>query len=72
MITRADILVLGLRAAVIGGLAGGILLFVGMNLVMSGQNIGWVPMLLSGPVCGGIGFLLARSLANRAGLMKKR
>ncbi len=71
MITRADILVLGLRTAVIGGLAGGILLFVGMTLVMSGQNIGWLPMLLSGPVCGLIGYLFARSLANRVGLAKR-
>ena len=71
MITRADILVLGLRTAVIGGLVGGILLFAGMNLVMSHQNIGWLPMLLSGPVCGGIGYLFARNLANRAGLAAK-
>jgi hypothetical protein len=55
MITRAEILVLGLSAAIIGGLVGGILLFAGMTLVMGGQNAGWIAMLLASPVCGGIG-----------------
>jgi hypothetical protein len=65
MITRPDILVLGIRASVIGGLVGGILLFTGMNLIMSGQNAGWVLLLLTAPVCMGIGWLLAKGLAKR-------
>jgi hypothetical protein len=72
MITRADILVLGLSAGVIGGLAGGILLFAGMTLVMDGKNSGWIAMLLAGPVCGGIGYWMARRLANRVGLAARK
>ncbi len=70
MITRADILVLGLYTSILGGLAGGILLFAGMTMVMGGQNIGWLFMLLSSPVCGAIGFFLARRAADRGGLPK--
>jgi hypothetical protein len=72
MITRADILVLGLYSAVLGGLAGGILLFAGMNLIMGGTNGGWILMLLAGPVCGAIGFFLARRTARKGGLPPKK
>jgi hypothetical protein len=68
MITRAEILVLGLSAAVIGGLLGGILLFAGMNLVMQGRNIGWLLMLSTAPVCGGIGYWKAKRLADKHAL----
>ena len=66
MITRPDILVLGITASVIGGLVGGILLFTGMNLIVDGRNAGWVLLLATGPVCGGIGWYLARRLARKA------
>jgi hypothetical protein len=66
MITKPDILVLGLTASVIGGLAGGILLFTGMNLIVSGQNGGWVLLLATGPACAGIGWLLARRLLRKS------
>lgn len=68
MIKRADILVLGLQAAGFGGLVGGMLLFTGMNLVMGGQNAGWLLLLGAAPITGGIGLLLARRLARRLGL----
>jgi hypothetical protein len=71
MITRADLLILGLSAGVLGGLAGGILLFAGMEMIMGGNNGGWILMLLAGPVCGGIGIVLARWAAKRAGLVKR-
>ena len=66
MITKPDILVLGLTAAVIGGLAGGILLFTGMNLIITGQNLGWALLLATGPVCAAIGWLLAKRLCRKA------
>lgn len=66
MITRPDLLVLGIRASVIGGLVGGILLFTGMNMIMSGQNVGWVLLLLTAPACTGVGWLLAKGLAKKA------
>jgi hypothetical protein len=66
MITRPDILVLGITASVIGGLFGGMLLFVGMTLIMSGQNAGWLLLLATAPVCTGIGWWLARRVAKKA------
>ncbi len=66
MITRPDILVLGITASVIGGLFGGILLFVGMTLIMSGQNAGWLLLLATAPVCTAIGWWLARRVARKA------
>ena len=72
MITRAEILVLGFSAAIIGGLAGGILLFTGMTLVMGGQNAGWIAMLVASPVCGGIGYWMAKRLANKHGLAPRK
>lgn len=65
MITRPDLLILGLRASVIGGLVGGILLFAGMNLIMTGQNLGWLLLLLTAPACMAIGWLLANRLDRR-------
>ena len=65
MITRPDLLVLGLTASVIGGLVGGILLFAGMNLIITGQNGGWLLLLLTGPVCAAIGWVLASRLARK-------
>ncbi len=66
MITKPDILVLGLTCSVIGGLAGGILLFTGMNLIVGGQNGGWLLLLATGPVCAGIGWYLAKRLNRKA------
>jgi hypothetical protein len=65
MITKPDILVLGLTSAVTGGLAGGILLFTGMNLIVSGQNLGWVLLLATGPLCAGLGWFLAKRLCRK-------
>jgi hypothetical protein len=66
MITKPDILVLGLTSAVIGGMAGGILLFTGMNLIISGQNLGWVLLLATGPLCAAIGWFLAKRVCKKA------
>ncbi|WP_027284075.1 hypothetical protein [Rubritepida flocculans] len=67
MVTRAEILVLGLTAGVIGCLVGGMLFGIGMGLVVQGAHIGWLMVLPSAPVAGGIGYLLARRLARRLG-----
>lgn len=66
MITKPDILVLSLTSAVIGGLAGGILLFTGMNLIVGGNNTGWVLLLVTGPACAAIGWFLAKRLIKKA------
>jgi hypothetical protein len=65
MITRADILVLGLTAGVVGSLVGGMMLGIGMGLVIGGQHLGWLLVMPAAPVAGGIGYVLARKLARK-------
>ena len=65
MVTREEILVLGLTAGVVGSLVGGLMLGIGMGLVIGGQHLGWLLVLPAAPVAGGIGYLLARKLAKR-------
>ena len=65
MITRADILVLGLTAGVVGSLVGGMMLGIGMGLVIGGQHLGWLLVLPAAPLAGMLGFLLARKLAKK-------
>ena len=65
MITRSDILVLGLTAGVTGCLVGGMMFGIGMGLVAASVHIGWLLVLPSAPVAGVLGYLLARKLANK-------
>ncbi|UFN50651.1 hypothetical protein LPC08_08565 [Roseomonas sp. OT10] len=65
MVTREEILVLGLTAGVVGALVGGLMLGVGLGLVVNGAHVGWVLALPAAPVAGGLGYLLARKLAVR-------
>ena len=65
MVTREEILVLGLTAGVVGSLVGGMMLGIGMGLVIGGQHLGWLLLLPAAPVAGMIGYLLARRLASR-------
>ena len=63
MITRGDILWLGIASGVTGGLIGGLLLGVGMDLTVNGQPLGLILICIGGPASGLIGWLLARRLA---------
>jgi hypothetical protein len=65
MISRPDLLMLGISAAVTGSLIGGMLLGVGMFLAANGANIGWLLMLPAAPLSGLVGWLLARRLARQ-------
>ena len=65
MVTREEILVLGLFAGTIGCLVGGLMLGVGLGLAVQGVHIGWVLVLPAAPVAGMIGYLLARRLARK-------
>jgi hypothetical protein len=67
MVTREEILVLGLTAGVLGSLVGGMMLGIGMGLVIGGQHLGWLLLLPSAPVSGILGYALARRLARRLG-----
>lgn len=65
MVTRADIIWLGVAAGVTGGLVGGMMLGIGLVLVLNGTGIGVVLILPGAPVSGLIGWILARRLARQ-------
>jgi len=65
VVTRSDILVLGLTAGVIGSVTGGMMLGIGMGLVVQKAHIGWLLILPGAPLGGLIGYLLARRLAKQ-------
>lgn len=65
MVTREEILVLGLTAGVIGSLVGGMMLGIGMGLVIGGQHLGWLLLLPAAPLSGLLGYVFARRLAKR-------
>jgi hypothetical protein len=65
MVSRPDLLMLGISAAITGCLIGGMLLGVGMFLAVNGANLGWLLMLPAAPISGLIGWVLARRLARQ-------
>ncbi|MBC7637498.1 MAG: hypothetical protein H7251_18085 [Acetobacteraceae bacterium] len=65
MIKRSDIVMLGINAAVVGSLVGGLMLGIGLGLVATGANIGWLLLLPAAPAAGMVGWLLGRQLAKR-------
>lgn len=65
MITRSDVLILGLSAGVVGSLVGGVTVGIGLGLIAQGANIGWVLALPGAPLSGALGLLLARRLARQ-------
>ncbi len=65
MVTRSDIIWLGLSAGVTGGLVGGMLLGIGLNLAVQGAHVGWLLLLPAAPLSGLVGWMLARRLAKQ-------
>jgi hypothetical protein len=50
---------------VTGGIIGGLLLGLGMNLIVQGVNIGWLITVPAAPLSAVIGWLMARRLAAK-------
>jgi hypothetical protein len=65
MITRSDLIWLGLSSGVAGGLVGGLLLGIGLGLAVQGVNLGWLLIIPAAPLSGLIGWILARKLAKQ-------
>lgn len=65
MITRGDILWLGIASGVTGGLIGGGMLGVGMMLATQGATFGILLVSIGGPCSALIGWLMARRLAKQ-------
>ena len=64
MITRGEIIWLGVAAGVTGSLVGGMMLGIGMDLIVNGQPFGWLLLLPGAPVSAVPGWLLGRRLAR--------
>ena len=65
MITRGDIVWLGISSGVTGGLIGGTMLGIGMDLMANGQPLGLILITIGGPASGIIGWVLSRRLARQ-------
>ena len=65
MVTREEILVLGLTAGTVGSLVGGLMLGVGLGMAVQGAHIGWVLVIPAAPISGMLGYALARKLAKK-------
>ena len=67
MITRNDIVMLGVAASVTGGITSGLLLGLGGILIIEGANIGWLLLIPAAPLGGAIGWFMGRRLASQIG-----
>jgi hypothetical protein len=65
MVTRGEIVWLGVAAGVIGSLVGGMMLGIGMDLIVNGQPLGWLLLLPAAPASAIPGWLLARRLSRQ-------
>ena len=65
MVNRGDILWLGIASGVSGCLIGGMMLGIGLDLIVNGQQLGWLIMLPGAPVSAIPGWLLGRKLAQQ-------
>jgi hypothetical protein len=65
MVNRGEILWLGIASSVSGCLIGGMMLGIGMDLIVNGQQLGWLIMLPGAPISAIPGWLLARKLAQQ-------
>ncbi len=65
MISRGDLLWLGLGAGLAGGLVGGVLLGIGIALILEGAPIGWALLFAAVPLSAAPGGLLAMRLAQQ-------
>jgi hypothetical protein len=65
MVSRSEVIWLGISAGVSGCLIGGMMLGIGMDLVVNGQPLGWLLLLPGAPVSAIPGWLLARKLARQ-------
>jgi predicted lipid-binding transport protein (Tim44 family) len=68
MVTRAQLLILGLTAGVMGSLVGGLMLGIGLGLVVNSVHAGWILVLPAAPLSGLLGYWQAKRLAREAEL----
>jgi predicted lipid-binding transport protein (Tim44 family) len=67
MITRGDLIWLGVASGVCGGLIGGLMLGIGMVLMYNGSLFGMLLILPGAPASCIVGYVMARRLARQLG-----
>lgn len=67
MISRGDVVWLGVSSGVVGALLGGLLLGIGMDLMVNGQPLGLLMVVPAAPLAALPGWLLGRQLARQIG-----
>ena len=67
MITRGDLVWLGVASGVCGGLIGGLMLGIGMDLMVGGSPLGLLLIVPGAPASGVVGYFMARRLARQLG-----
>ncbi len=67
MITRGEVVWLGVSSGVVGALLGGLLLGIGMDLMVNGQPLGLLMVMPAAPLAALPGWLLGRQLARQIG-----
>ncbi len=65
MITRGDLMWLGIASGVSGGLIGGLMLGLGISLMVGHQPIGLLFIVPGAPASCIVGFFMARRLAKQ-------
>ena len=65
MVSRGEVVWLGVSAGVVGALLGGVLLGIGMDLMVNGQPLGLLMVIPAAPVAALPGWLMGRQLARQ-------
>ncbi len=65
MITRGDLIWMGIAAGVSGGLIGGLLIAIGLGLLLKHALLGFLVVVPAAPIACLPGYFMARRLANQ-------
>jgi hypothetical protein len=65
MITRGEIIMLGIGAGVTGGIIATVMVTVGLDLIAAHANIGWLLLVPAAPVSAIVGWIMGRKLAAK-------
>ncbi len=65
MVTRGDLIWMGVAAGVSGGLIGGLLIAVGLALLLKHTLLGFLVVLPAAPIACLPGYVMARRLADQ-------
>ena len=65
MVSRADLLMLGITSSISGGLIAGLLFGIGLGMMLAGVHFGLVLIVIAAPLSASVGWLMARRLAKQ-------